>query len=203
MTRVITAGAGDLTVLSQVIAEAFCDLPPSAWLIADRNSRRLVFPDYFRIYLDHALACGVICTTPERDAAALWIPVGQQPPGPPPHYADRLRAATIPWTRRFLTIDAALARRHPAARPHHHLALLAVRPDRQGHGTGTALLETYHQILDQAGTAAYLEASDARTRDLYLKHGYADLGPPVRLPGGPLMHPMWREPLPQRPAPPA
>jgi hypothetical protein len=69
-----------------------------------------------------------------------------------------------------------------------------VRPDRQGVGTGTALLRAYHQILDHdAGAPAYLEAADLRTRDVYLRHGYADHGPPIQLPDGPLMYPMWRE----------
>jgi GNAT superfamily N-acetyltransferase len=197
MTEVITAGAADLEALSHVIAEAFCDLPPSQWLIAGRDDRRQIFPAYLRIYLDHALACGLICTTPDRDAAALWIPAGQDPPGPPPGYAERLRAATIPWTRKFQTLDAALTRRHPARTAHHHLAILAVQPGRQGHGTGTALLDSYHPILDQSGTPGHLEASSNRNRQLYLRHGYADLGPPIRLPGGPPMQPMWRQPRPR------
>ena len=197
MTEVITAGAADLETLSEVIAEAFCDLPPSRWLIPDPTARSQVFPAYFRIHLDHALASGLICTTPDRDAAALWIPAGQHPPGPPPGYAERLRAATIPWTGKFQALDAALARRHPYRTPHHHLAILAVQPGRQGQGTGTALLDSYHQILDQASLPGYLEASTDRNRQLYLRHGYADLGPPIRLPGGPPMHPMWRQPRPQ------
>ena len=54
---------------------------------------------------------------------------------------------------------------HPAGVPHHHLAMLAVRPDRQGRGTGTTLLGRYHEILDRdVGVPAYLEASDLRTR---------------------------------------
>jgi GNAT superfamily N-acetyltransferase len=196
VTQIITATAADLDTLSHVIAEAFADLPPSRWLISDQAARRQIFPPYFRIYLDHALACGLIATTPDLDAAALWIPAGPGAPGPPPGYAERLRAATLPWTRRFTAFDTALERRHPAGRPHRHLALLAVQPGRQGHGIGTALLESGHRALDQAATAAYLEASDQQTRDLYLKHGYI-LWPnaPFNLPdGGPPMWPMWREP---------
>jgi GNAT superfamily N-acetyltransferase len=196
MTEIITAGPDDLGVLSHVVAEAFCDLPPSQWLIGDRDSRRQIFPAYFPIYLDHALTSGVICTTPDRDAAALWIPVGEAPLGTPPGYADRLRATTTGWTSRFIAFDTALERRHPAGRPHHYLAILAVRPGRQGRGIGTALLAHYHQVLDQAGMAAYLEASSERNRSLYLKHGYV-LRPdgPFDLPdGGPPMWPLWREP---------
>jgi len=195
MTPVIRAQAADAGPLSALIAEAFHDLPPSRWLISDEAARREIFPGYFRLYIEHALASGLVYTTPDRDAAALWIPIGPEPPDPPDGYPERLLAATTPWTQRFVAFDAALDRRHPAGTPHHHLALLGVRPGRQGQGTGTALLESYHRMLDtEARAPAYLEASNRRNRSLYLRHGYADHGPPIRLPGGPLMYPMWREP---------
>ena len=107
----------------------------------------------------------------------------------------RLSAAVGPWLGRFLAFDDALDRHHPAGRPHHHLAILAVRPDRQGQGTGSSLLHAYHQRLDQdGGTPAYLEAADQRNRILYRRHGYRDHGPPIQFPGGPAMYPMWRPP---------
>ena len=198
MTQIIRAAASDLDVLSAVIAEAFCDLPPSRWLISDRDARCQVFPGYFRLYLERALAHGIVHTTPERDAAALWIPIGPEPPDQPDGYPERLLATTTPWTERFLAFDAALDSRHPAGTPHHHLALLGVRPDRQGQGTGTSLLRLHHRSLDHAGQPAYLEASSPQNRRLYLRHGYADLGPPIELPGGPPMYPMMRKPLAQR-----
>jgi len=196
---VVLAYEADLGVLSQVIAEAFHDLAPSRWLIDAPAARREIFPGYFRLYVEHAMAHGVVHTTPGRTAAALWIRVGEDPAGQAADYGARLAAATSPWTGRFLAFDAALDRHHPAGSPHHHLAILAVRPDRQGQGTGTALLRAYHQLLDRdAHAPAYLEASDLRTRQIYLRHGYTDHGPPIRLPGGPAMYPMWREPLPSR-----
>ena len=192
--QVIRAAAADLDILSRLIAGAFHDLAPSRWLIADPAARRQVFPGYFRLHVEHAMTAGVVHTTPGRTAAALWLPSGPDPAGQPPGYARRLSAATSPWTGRFAAFDAALDARHPTGRSHHHLAMLAVRPDRQGQGTGTALLRAHQQALDQDGLPAYLEASDLRTRCLYLGHGYTDHGPPIQLPGGPVMYPMWREP---------
>jgi GNAT superfamily N-acetyltransferase len=191
---VIRADPADLDVLSQVIADAFADLAPSRWLIADPAARRQIFPGYFRLYLERALADGIVHTTPHRTAAALWIPAGADPASPPDGYAPRLAAATSPWTSQFLAFDAALDHHHPAGIPHHHLALLAVRPDRQGQGTGTALLNAHHAVLDHDGVPAYLEASDLATRHVYLVHGYADHALPILLPGGPVMYPMWRQP---------
>jgi GNAT superfamily N-acetyltransferase len=138
----------------------------------------------------------VVEITPDRAGAALWLPAGPDAPAQPADYGARLAAATSPWTKRFVAFDAALEARHPAGVAHRHLAILAVRPGRQGQGTGTALLRSCHQALDRDGTPAYLEASDPRTRRLYLRHGYTDHGPPIDLPGGPPMYPMWREPSP-------
>jgi ribosomal protein S18 acetylase RimI-like enzyme len=163
VTTVIRASADDLGVLSGVIAEAFHDLPPSSWLIADGAARRKIFPGYFRIFVEHALAAGTVYTTPGRDAVALWLPVDTEPPLPD-DYPERLAAATAPWTRQFLQFDAALGERHPAGFPHHYLAMLAIRPGRQGQGTGSALISHHHRLLDQTGTAAYLEASSPRNR---------------------------------------
>ncbi len=192
--HVIRAGPADLDTLSQVIADAFHDLAPSRWLIAGPAARRRVFPGYFRIYVEHAMARGTVQTTTDRTAAALWIPVGPDGADPPAGYGARLRAAVGRRIDRFVAFDAALGGHHPVGHPHHHLALLAVRPDRQGQGTGTALLRSYHEMLDRdVGAPAYLEASDLRTRQIYLRHGYADHGPPIHLPDGPLMHPMWRQ----------
>ncbi len=184
MIQVTQAGAADLDQLSEVIAEAFLDLPPSAWLIGDVQTRRQIFPSYFRLYLEHALANGIIHTTAEKTAVALWLPVTTSPAAGLPGYHTRLTAITWPWTERFLAFDAALDRHHPTGVPHHYLAILAVHPSQHGNGIGTALLGAHHRTLDQASAPAYLEASSPRNRDLYLPRGYTDLGAPIQLPNG-------------------
>ncbi len=198
-STVVRADPEDLDALNQVIADAFHDLAPSRWLIWDPAARQEIFPGYFRLYVEHALTAGVVDTTPDRAAAALWLPAGDDNAAQPAGYGARLAAATSPWADRFQAFDATLERHHPVGVPHHHLAILAVRPDHQGQGIGTALLRTHHAILDQGtGIPAYLEASDLRTRQIYLRHGYADRGCPIYLPDGPVMHPMWRQPRQQR-----
>jgi GNAT superfamily N-acetyltransferase len=190
-TAVVRAGEGDLEVLSEVIADAFHDLAVSQWLIPDPDARHAIFPGYFRILLQHALDGGLVGTTPGRTAAALWLPATGPTP-PPDGYAGQLAEATGPFLDRFLAFDEALVRHHLTGALHHHLAILAVHPD--GQGIGTALLRTHHTTLDGQGIAAYLEASDERTRDLYLRHRYTDHGEPIELPDGPTMYPMVRIP---------
>jgi GNAT superfamily N-acetyltransferase len=193
---VVRAGPADLQVLSHVIAAAFHGLAPSRWLIDLPVARRRIFPGYFRILVAHTLAAGLVHTTPGRDGVALWLPAGPGGPALPPGYGQQMAAATAPWTSRFAAFDQALDDHHPAGVTHQHLAILAVRPDRQRQGIGTALLNARHHDLDCDGVPAYLEASSPRARDLYQRRGYTLLRDgPFRLPGGgPLMWPMWREP---------
>lgn len=195
--EVVMAEARDIDVLSELIAEAFFNLPPSLWLISDEDARRKIFPAYFRIFVEHGRQHGLVCTTPDWAGVAVWLPAGIDLPALPDGYDERLLAVTAPWTSRFVAFDVALEARHPVGQPHHHLALLGVRPERQGRGIGSALLEAHHQVLDRDGTAAYLEASSRRSRRFYLRHGYEDFGPPIDLPDGPSLLPMWREPSPQ------
>jgi GNAT superfamily N-acetyltransferase len=191
---VVPAQPDDIDVLSQVIADAFHPLAVSQWLIPDPAARSEVFPGYFRILAEHAMNTGTVLTTPARTAVALWVPVSIDGPQPPAHYDSRLAAATGPWHPRFTELDAAFGQHHPTGMLHHHLAILAVRPGQQGTGVGTALLDAHHRVLDAAILPAYLEASGPGTRQIYLRHGYADHGPPIRLPDGPLMYPMVRHP---------
>jgi GNAT superfamily N-acetyltransferase len=191
--QIVRASDADLSALSQVIAEAFLPLAVCRWLIPDPDARRAAFPGYFGLYAEHAHADGLVQTTPGRAAAALWIPA-TGPAEPPEDYPGRLAALTGPHLPNFQTFDQALDAHHPAGTFHHHLAILAVCPDRQGQGIGTALLAAHHAVLDEQGIPAYLEASDERTRALYLRHGYADRGSPIEFTDKVRMYPMWREP---------
>jgi GNAT superfamily N-acetyltransferase len=210
--RIVRADPADTEALSHLIADAFFSLAPCQWLIPDAAARRDILPAYFRLYVEHAMADGHVDTTPARDGAALWIPTGAQPTAPPAGYHEYLASITGPWAQRFAHFDTELDAHHLSGTAHHHLAILAVRPGRQGHGIGTALLNAHHATLDEEHTVAYLEASGEDTRRIYLHHGYTDHGTVIQLPGvhaahadhhrpdqiadGPRMYPMTRHPRP-------
>jgi GNAT superfamily N-acetyltransferase len=147
--------------------------------------------------LTHALDIGFIDVTTDRAGAALWFPRMQTAVPDPVDYEQRLAAACGPWLARFQAIDTIFAQAHPNHR-HHYLAFLAVAPDRQRHGIGSALLARHHHNLDQRGVPAYLEASTPTSRHLYHQHGYTDLNTePIMLPdNGPPIWPMSRPPQP-------
>lgn len=193
-TDIELAGSADAAQLTKVIAAAFFPLAPCQWLIPHPIQRRRTLPDYFRILVDHALAHGIVETTADRKAVALWLPIGAGGPEAPEDYDERLKAAVGPHLERFEILDKQFEAHHLTGIAHHHLAILAVHPDQQGQGLGRSLLTAHHRILDARGTPAYLEASDEDNRLWYQRHGYSDVGTPIRLPDGPLMFPMMRPP---------
>ncbi|MBT8228167.1 MAG: GNAT family N-acetyltransferase [Dactylosporangium sp.] len=192
---IVRAGHRDAHQVAAVIATAFRSLDVAAWLIAVPDDRQRVLYGQFRILVEHALDHGPVLMAGDRRAVAVWFP--RDTPLPEiDDYDRRLELACGQYTDRFRLLDAAFDKHHPDE-AHHHLALLAVDPDQQARGRGSALLECYHARLDKVGLPAYLEASSARSRELYLRHGYVDHGPPIVLPkDGPSLWPMWRRPQP-------
>lgn len=89
---IIRADQADTGMLSQVIADAFLDLAPCQWLIGDRAARQAIFPGYFGMYVVHAMTEGLVYTTADRTAAALWIP-GTGPAEPSEEYHEQLAPA--------------------------------------------------------------------------------------------------------------
>jgi GNAT superfamily N-acetyltransferase len=190
---IVRATHRDAHQVAAVIATAFRTLDVAAWLIAAPDERQRVLYAQFRILVEHALDHGTVFMAGDRRAAAVWFPRDTPLPAID-DYDGRLDLACGRFADRFRLLDAAFDKHHPHE-AHHHLALLAVDSDQQARGRGTALLEHYHARLDHVGLPAYLEASSRCSRELYLRHGYVDHGPPIGLPDdGPSLWPMWRPP---------
>ncbi|MEE3917782.1 GNAT family N-acetyltransferase [Micromonospora sp. BRA006-A] len=88
--------------------------------------------------------------------------------------------------KRFGTLDEMMSARHPAE-PHWYLPFIGVHPDHHGKGVGSALLRDKLAELDQAGTAAYLEASSPRNAALYERLGFRRRPVTLDLPEGPAL----------------
>jgi len=188
----------DVTEIAGVLAEAMSEGPIGRWLMPDDAVRRRRAPGYFEIYAEHAVRYGEVYATVDPDdgvlsGVALWFPFTSLIPAPA-DYEQRLKEAAGSAFDRTRELDAALEAHHPMD-AHHYLAFLAVRPGRQNHGLGSALLDRHHRRLDAAGIPAYLESNDPRNRDLYLRHGYV-IRSVIQLPDGPPLWLMWRAPMP-------
>ncbi|MEU6226029.1 GNAT family N-acetyltransferase [Streptomyces sp. NPDC047042] len=192
-----TADEGDRELVVQLLDGAFQDDPVSGWVFPDQAQRRVTHPKLMAAFLDIVLAEGRVDLTEDGLACALWLSV---PADAHPEDAEQddgaaqLREAVEPDNERVELIGRLTAGIHPAGRAHEYLWLIAVAPDAQGRGLGTALVRQVLDRCDREGVAAYLEASNARSRKLYERLGFDLLDRPLDLPDGPRMWPMWREP---------
>lgn len=194
--RVRRVTASEIPELAGALGRAFADDPMHSWFFPDRPTRPSKLARLFaEVLLADAVAYGSAHTTDERDGAAIWFPPGKGQPS----VIDQLRLLPLMVRlagRRLPRILAGLSfmeSRQPSE-PHWHLPILGVEPGRQGRGLGGALMQPILDRCDRDGHGAYLEATSSRSRDLYLRHGFAVLEE-VALPGGgPLLWRMWRGP---------
>jgi len=182
--------------LAFLLADAFQPLPPSAWLFPNAEIRRIRFPAYAAIWIDHGLEAGTVDVVETPDGRVTGLAIWWPEPGMPSTTYDQrlIDAVGSDHLDRFTAFDAALAAVHPT-REHLYLAFAAVASSRQGRGYGRALLEARHAHLDAASMPSYLVAACPDSQRLYQRYGYVTVGPAIRLPDGCPMQPMWREPV--------
>lgn len=135
------AHASERQQLAHVLSAAFLEIPPTRWLIPDRDARRARFPNYALIWIDHGLATGAVEVAQTTEGAlaglAIWWP---EPTSEPANYNRRLAEAVghehLPRlrgvrqrdTHRAPTKAASLPRllrsrpRLPEPRPRHRVA---------------------------------------------------------------------------------
>jgi GNAT superfamily N-acetyltransferase len=192
LSAVRAAHGSDLEAVTAVLSEAFLYADLAPWLIPSLADRDRIYPHYFAMLAEHALAHGTVAITQDRAAVALWYAHDGRPLPAIADYDARLAQSTAPYTARFVALDDAMHRHHPHDEPHHYLAFLAVHPDRQRHGYGSHLLRHHHDYLDATATAAYLEATGTRTGQLYARHGYQPRPAYALARDSPRLYPMWR-----------
>jgi ribosomal protein S18 acetylase RimI-like enzyme len=145
------------------------------------------------IRLQH-LAHSTSYTDSERVGAALWDPPGKwkmttsQMLKGLPGFVKCFGANGVSAFRALSAVE----RRHPAGQ-HYYLAVLGTDPEHQGKGIGSSLLKPVLDKCDADGLGAYLESSKESNIAFYSRHGFSVTGE-IRLPKGPLVWPMWRDP---------
>jgi ribosomal protein S18 acetylase RimI-like enzyme len=186
---VVRADPGDVGALADVIADAFFDLPPSVWLVAEPDMRIDILRAYFALHVEHAFAHGHVDVLEDRSAVAVWFHDPSIVPEPA-DYPRRLRESVKNWAERCLRMEE-LLHAHMPQDPLHHLAFLAVSTWKRSTGRGTALLRHHLAELDQAGLLAYLEAASEPLTGYYQPFGF-HRARPLFLPEGPAFWPMVR-----------
>jgi len=162
------------------------------WLFPRPARRSRVAHRMFTTRLAQLIGQEQVYTTDDRAGAAIWALPGRW------HASARetLELARIVLGPRLPILFSGLQRvdgAHPRKPKHFYLAVLGVDPPRQGEGLGSALMRPVLDLCDREGLPAYLESSKERNVDFYARHGFR-VTSELRLPKGPTMWPMWRNP---------
>ncbi|WP_084517959.1 GNAT family N-acetyltransferase [Microtetraspora niveoalba] len=184
----------DADAAGELIAETFSRDEITRWLIPPERDRLPIQRRFFTMHTAHALDHGHIYGVRESGelaGVAVWF---SAPYPEIPGQEERIASFAGEHAERYDLFGALMDELRPQ-KPHHYLAFIALLEGRTGRGLGSLLLEEHHRRLDTEGTPAYLEASSEASRRLYLRHGYVDMPELLRLPDGPVMYPMWREPV--------
>lgn len=173
------------------------DDPVSAWASPKLARRERMLRRFFSVMLAGKLPGGFVYTNAERTGGALWASPGKWRTST----LEDLRIASAfadprLWSRGPLVARGLLdvERAHPADPRHFYLATLGVVPELQGRGVGSRLMRPVLELCDREGVPAYLESSKESNIAFYARHGFR-VTRELKLPRGPTMYAMWREPL--------
>lgn len=184
------ATLGDTELCAGILSTAFADDPVSRWLVADPGDGLRIHHRYFHRFVRHGLDVGTVEIAADA-ACAVWFPSGAPDPD------HELAAIAEQYAERFALFERILHDRHPGGPAHDYLMLLGARPDQQGRGLGSGLLDHRLADLDPVGMATYLVATTRRSaQGVYARAGYRPLGAPIEFPEGLQVHPLWRDPQP-------
>lgn len=188
------AGADDLDAVAATVAAAFFDDPVTRWLLPDVARRQQLARPLFRLLVEPYLAHAETYLTTDRAGAAVWLPPGAElfTEEHEEAFGQQLEELVGDDIGRFGQLTETFAQHHPAE-PLWYCQFLATVPAFQSQGIGSAFLRDVLQRADHDGMPAYHEATTPRNRALYEHHGYVDQGE-FRLPDGPPLWRMWREP---------
>lgn len=183
-----------------LLARAYATDPLIRWLFPETEHRLDSSAAWLGLFVEHYLRGGgqvdIVGPAPLTALAAWRLPAPVRPVAAPalPTLAGLLTA--LVGTARASELGAALSALgalRPAG-PYAYLHFLAVDPDEQGRGSGSALLR--HGLARQAGTGlgAYLETTNPRNLEFYAAAGFTVQQTVALAAGGPTVWAMGRPP---------
>jgi ribosomal protein S18 acetylase RimI-like enzyme len=178
----------------EVLVGAFHEDPTWAWACPDAALRAEQHRELWRLFVDGALRYDGVWVSAGGTAVAVWIPPGgtELSPEQEQDLEDLLDSWPGEAPARVRHAVEQFEAAHPHGEPHHYLTLLGTDPGHRGRGAGLGLLAATLARVDEAGSAAYLEASNPANVPLYQRYGFAPVGSFQLGADGPAVITMWR-----------
>lgn len=171
---------------------AFAADPVMRWFWPDPSDYRATFSRFAGAIAGAAFEQGTALWLDDGRAVALWLPPGVGVDD------DALVSIMLESVKPDLFTDlsafADLVGEHHPVVEHWYLPVTGVDPFVQGKGLGATLLQHALATCDLNGLPAYLEASTARSRLLYERFGFREIGE-IQVGSSPRIWPMIRDPM--------
>ncbi|MBI2765566.1 MAG: GNAT family N-acetyltransferase [Chloroflexi bacterium] len=163
------------------LSDAFFDDPLLQIIAPDEARRRRWGPWFMSLIVQYGLRRGEVSCIDGTSAVAVWVP-----PGSGEMSFGRMLRVGFAWmpfrlgvanTSRFLRAMSATESFHKTVDgPHWYLAAVGARPELQGRGMGSSLVEVGTSQADEAGMPCYLETGTQSNIDFYAKRGFEIVG---------------------------
>ncbi len=162
----------------ETAAQAFYDDPMSTLPVPDPVKRRRVVASLYALPVNICMNYGIVDSNADAAAVAMWLPTGNTDLSL--SQMVQVGAFSLPFKLGFGPFMRMLrmlnvtekAHKDAISEPHWYLMTLAVRPEKQGQGMGSRMLEHGLKRVDADRLPAYLETANARNLPLYERFGF-------------------------------
>lgn len=194
----VLAGPPDLDAVADDLNEAFRTDPQFCWFLRDDAGREAARLRFMRMLVKEvALPTGEVSRPPGGGAVSIWIPSQALAPNSLMQelrmFPTILGATGLGRIDRIAAMRKAMDALHPMDRPHAYLWFLGVRPEAQGLGVGSRMLQAGLAKVDAQGLPAYLESSSEANVPLYRRFGFEVMQEFRARADAPPAWAMWRE----------
>jgi ribosomal protein S18 acetylase RimI-like enzyme len=186
---ILSAADEDRAIATLMIA--FMNDPIVRWAFRDADVYVSYFAPFTKAFGGAAFGEGTAYGTDGCGGVALWLPPGISSDE---ETMGSIAAEAIPAEDQetFFGFMGQVEEFHPKD-PHWYLPIIGVDVTKQCLGCGSALLAQALERCDQDRLPAYLEATTPRSKALYERHGFEEIGV-IQEGGTPPLWPMLRPP---------